>query len=108
MWDLNKLPKLSLKVTHINKSLNKSKPKKKCAVLLTVTLLLSFRVNLFIAPDVMTTSLLIHGEFYLGTTFKRDFYNCSSPTVFCNFLFSFSTTWNGRSSPWCGNVGIIL
>lgn len=54
---------------HMSKFLNKSKPKKKFAIFLTtLTLLLSFKVNLFIAPDVMTTFLLTHHDLYLGTT----------------------------------------
>lgn len=53
----------------MSKFLNKSKPKKKFAIFLTaLTLLLSFRVNLFIALDVMTTLLLTHNDLYLGTT----------------------------------------
>lgn len=56
-------------MTHMSKLLNKSKPKKKFAIFLTtLTLLLSFKVNLFIAPDVMTTFLLTHNDLYLGST----------------------------------------
>ena len=45
----------------------KSKPKKKFATCLTtLRLLSSFRVILFIAPDVMTTVLLTHTDFLFG------------------------------------------
>lgn len=52
---------------HISKFSYKSKPKKKFATCLTtLRLLSSFRVILFIAPDVMTTVLLTHTDFLFG------------------------------------------